>query len=68
MCFGLMDILLLKHWNSINHPVILQGAFTFREKMIDMPLLLQAKNIVELAENIRTEWQTIPALMRFAEV
>ncbi|KAH3724408.1 citramalyl-CoA lyase, mitochondrial-like [Dreissena polymorpha] len=30
-----------------------QGAFTFRGHMIDMPLLLQAKNIVQLAEAIK---------------
>jgi hypothetical protein len=27
-----------------------QGAFTFRGNMIDMPLLLQAKNIVQLQQ------------------
>ncbi|KAK3591109.1 hypothetical protein CHS0354_035921 [Potamilus streckersoni] len=32
-----------------------KGAFTFRGEMIDMPLLLQAKNIVQLAESIQTK-------------
>lgn len=31
---------------------LFQGAFTFRGSMIDMPLLLQAKNIVQLSESI----------------
>lgn len=30
-----------------------QGAFTFRGSMIDMPSLLQAKNIVQLLESIK---------------
>lgn len=35
-----------------------QGAFTFRGNMIDMPLLLQAKNIVQLAEAVKVTWAT----------
>lgn len=30
----------------------LQGAFNFRGSMIDMPLVLQAKNIVQMADKI----------------
>ena len=29
-----------------------QGAFTFRDKMVDKPLLLQARNIVSLMETL----------------
>ena len=33
--------------------LFLQGAFTFRGQMIDMPTVLQAKNITQLAEAIQ---------------
>lgn len=35
------------------HQATGKGAFTFRRNMIDMPLLLQAKNIVELAKAVQ---------------
>lgn len=35
---------------------VLQGAFTFRGSMIDMPLLKQAQNIVTLATAIKKKW------------
>lgn len=35
------------------HQATGKGAFTFRGNMIDMPLLLQAKNIVQLAEAVK---------------
>lgn len=31
-----------------------KGAFTFRGSMIDMPLLLQAQNIIQLVESCQT--------------
>ena len=34
-----------------------QGAFTFRGAMIDMPLLLQAQNIVDLVEVVKNKQQ-----------
>ena len=38
--------------------IIPQGAFTFHGKMIDMPSVLQAKNILQLSANIgpKQEW------------
>jgi citrate lyase beta subunit len=32
---------------------ILQGAFTFHGNMVDRPLLLQARNIIQTMQNIK---------------
>ena len=38
--------------NFIKRTLCLQGAFVFRGSMIDMPLVLQARNILQTVQNI----------------
>jgi len=44
---------------------VLQGAFTFRGAMIDMPLVRQAKNIVQLQQYVSRQtdtWDMLPSV------